>query len=85
MWAKILYIEPGSLWESGYAESFNGKLREELLDREVFYALLEVQALTEQYCQTYNCIKPHSSMGYRPPAQETILPENLVSVLVGLT
>ena len=66
-------------------ESFNGKLRDELLDREVFYTLLEVQVLTAQYRQTYNRIRPHSSLGYRPPAPETILPENLVSVLVGLT
>ncbi len=83
--AKTLYIEPGSPWENGYVESFNGKLRDELLDREVFYTLLEVQVLTEQYRQTYNRIRPHSSLGYRPPAPETILPENLVPVLVGLT
>ena len=83
--AKTLYIEPGSPWENGYVESFNGKLRDELLDREVFYALLEVRVLTEQYRQTYNWIKPHSSLGYRPPAPETILPTSLVPVLVGLT
>ncbi len=83
--ARTLYIEPGSPWENGYVESFNGKLRDELLDREVFYTLLEVQVLTEQYRQTYNRIRPHSSLGYRPPAPETILPENLVPVLVGLT
>ena len=51
-------------------ESFNGKLRDELLDREVFYALLEVKVLTGQYRQTYNRIRPHSSLGYRPPAPE---------------
>ena len=83
--AKTLYIEPGSLWENGYVESFNGKLRDELLDREVFYTLLEVRVLTERYRQTYNRIRPHSSLGYRPPAPETILPTNLVPVLVGLT
>ena len=83
--AKTLYIEPGSPWENGYVESFNGKLRDELLDREVFYTLLEVRVLTEQYRQTYNCIRPHSSLGYRPPVPETILPTNLVPVLVGLT
>ena len=83
--AKTLYIEPGSPWENEYVESFNGKLRDELLDREVFCTLLEVRVLTEQYRQTYNRIRPHSSLGYRPPALETILPENLVPVLVELT
>ena len=83
--AKALYIEPGSLWENGYVESFNGKPRDELLDREVFYTLLEVRVLTEQYRQTYNRIRPHRSTGYRPPAPETFLPANLVPLLVGLT
>ena len=83
--AKTLYIEPGSPWENGYVESFNSKLRDELLDREVFYTLLEVRVLTEQYRQTYNRIRPHSSLGYRPPAAETLLPTDLVPVLVGLT
>ena len=66
--SKTLYIEPGSPWENGYVESFNGKLRDELLDREIFFTLKEVQVLTEQYKQTYNRIRPHSSLGYRPPA-----------------
>ena len=66
-------------------ESFNGNLRDELLNREVFYTLLEVKVLTEQYRQTYNRIRSHSSLGYRPPAPETILPEDPVPVLVGLT
>ena len=83
--AKTLYIEPGSPWENGYVESFNGKLRDELLDREVFYTLLEVRVLTEQYRQTYNCIRPHSSLGYQPPAPEALLPAEPVPVLVGLT
>ncbi len=83
--ARTLYIEPGSPWENGYVESFNGKLRDELLDREVFYTLLEVMVLTEQYRQTYNRIRPHSSLGYRPPAPETIEPPDLVPELVGLT
>ena len=77
-------IEPGSPWENGYVESFNGKLRDELLDREVFYTLLEVQVLTEQYRQTYNRIRPHSSLGYQPPAPESVLPAVPVPVLVGL-
>ena len=82
--AKTLYIEPVSPWENGYVESFNGKLRDELLDREVFYTLLEVQVLTEKYRQTYNRIRPHSSLGYRPPAPETFWPADPVPVLVGL-
>ena len=83
--ARTLYIEPGSPWENGYVESFNGKLRDELLDREVFYTLLEVQVLTEQYRQTYNRIRPHISLGYRPPAPETILSSDLVPAMVRLT
>ena len=66
-------------------ESFNGKLRDELLDREVFYTLQEVQVLTEQYRQTYKRIRPHSSLGYHPPGPETILPSDLVPVMVGIT
>ena len=61
--SKSLYIEPGSPWENGYVESFNDKLRDELLDREVFYTLLEVEVLTEQCQQTYNGIRLHSSLG----------------------
>ena len=68
-----------------YVESFNGKLRDELLNREVFYTLLEVQVLTEQYRQTYNRFRPHSSLGYRPPALETILPADAVPALARLT
>lgn len=83
--AGTLYIEHGSPWENGYVESFNGKLRDELLDREVFYTLLEVQVLTEQYRQAYNRIRPHISLGYRPPAPETIQPPDLIPELVGLT
>ena len=83
--AKTLYIEPGSPWENGYVESFNGKLRNELLDREVFYTLLEVKVLTEQYRHPYNRIRPQSSLSYRPPAPETIQPPDLVPELVGLT
>ena len=87
MGAKTLYIEPGLPWDNGYVESFNGKLRDELLDREAFYTLLQVQVqvLTEQCRQTYNRIRPHSSLGYRPPAPETFLSVNLVPVLAGLT
>ena len=65
-----LFIEPGSPWENGYIESFNGKLRDELLDREVFETLLEAKVLIERWRVEYNTIRPHSSLGYRPPAPE---------------
>ena len=68
---KTLFIEPGSPWENGYVESFNGKLRDELLDREIFYTLLEAKVLVERWRQHYNKVRPHSSLGYRPPAPET--------------
>jgi putative transposase len=69
---KTLFIEPGSPWENGYVESFNGKLRDELLDRELFYSLTEAKVLIEMWRKHYNGIRPHSSLGYRPPAPETI-------------
>ena len=85
-----LYIEPGSPWENGYGESFNGKLRDELLAREVFDTLLEAQVLVERWRRHYNTVRPHSSLGYRPPAPEAILPryqgqEVLVASVSGLT
>ena len=70
---KTLYIEPGSPWENGYIESFNGKLRDELLDREIFDTLLEAKVLIERWRVEYNTIRPHSSLGYRPPAPEARL------------
>ena len=79
--AKTLYIEPGTPWENGYVESFNGKLRDELLDREIFYTLLEVRVLTEQFRKTYNRIRTHSSLGYRPPAPEILIPSDPVLML----
>jgi len=69
-----LYIEPGSPWENGYCESFNSKLRDELLESEQFSTLYEAQVLIERWRRHYNAIRPHSSLGYRPPAPETILP-----------
>ena len=69
---KTLYIEPGSPWENGYIESFNGKLRDELLEREIFDTLFEAQVLIERWRIDYNTIRPHSSLGYRPPAPEAI-------------
>ena len=67
-----LFIEPGSPWENGYLESFNGKLRDELLNGEMFYTLLEARTLTERWRQLYNTRRPHSALGYRPPAPETM-------------
>jgi putative transposase len=66
--AKTLYIEPGSPWENGYCESFNSKLRDEFLNGEIFYSLKEVQVLAERWRVHYNTVRPHSSLGYRPPA-----------------
>ena len=69
---RTLYIEPGSPWENGYVESFNGKLRDELLNRESFETLLEARVLIERWREHYNTVRPHSALGYRPPAPETI-------------
>jgi len=71
---KTLYIEPGSPWENGYIESFNGKLRDEKLNGEVFDTLLEAKVLIERWRWEYNTKRPHSSLGYRPPAPEAIQP-----------
>ena len=70
---KPMYIEPGSPWENGYNESFNGKLRDELLNGEIFYTLKEAQVLFENWRWEYNHMRPHSSLGYRPPAPEAWL------------
>lgn len=69
-----MYIEPGSPWENGYNESFNGKLRDECLNEEIFYSLKEAQVVIEQWRKHYNTKRPHSSLGYRPPAPETRQP-----------
>ncbi len=74
-----LFIEPGSPWENGYVESFNGKLRDELLAREQFDTLLEAKVLIERWRRDYNTRRPHSSLGYRPPAPEAIEPRSLAS------
>jgi len=71
---QTLFIEPGSPWENGYNESFNGKLRDELLNGEIFTSLLEAQVLIENWRKEYNQFRPHSSLNYRPPAPETIKP-----------
>jgi transposase InsO family protein len=70
--AKTAYIEKASPWENGYVESFNGKLRDELLNGEVFNTLREAQVLIEEWRRHYNRVRPHSSLGYRPPAPETV-------------
>ena len=69
---KTLHIDPGSPWENGYNESFNGKLRDELLNGEIFYSLKEARVLIEQWRRHYNTIRPHSALGYKPPAPEAI-------------
>ena len=71
---KTLFIEPGSPWENGYVESFNGKLRDELLNGEIFYTLREAKVLIERWRRQYNTVRPHSALGYRPPAPEATAP-----------
>jgi hypothetical protein len=70
---KPLFIEPGRPWENGYIESFNGKMRDELLNGEIFYTLKEAIIIIEMWRKEYNTIRPHSSLGYQPPVPETIL------------
>jgi transposase InsO family protein len=70
---QTLFIEPGSPWENGYVESFNGKLRDERLNGEIFYTLKEAQVLIEEWRREYNTFRPHSSLKYRPPAPEAWL------------
>ncbi len=72
--AKTAYIEPGSPWENGYCESFNARFRDELLNGEIFYRLKEAQIIIEEWRRNYNTKRPHSALGYRPPAPETIVP-----------
>ena len=70
---KPLFIAPGSPWENGFVESFNGKMRNELLNGEIFYSLKEAQVIIEMWRKHYNTVRPHSAVGYRPPAPETII------------
>ena len=72
--SQTAFIEPGSPWENGYIESFNARFRDELLNGEIFYSLKEAQVVIEQWRRHYNTIRPHSSLGYRPPAPEVIVP-----------
>ena len=71
--AKTAFIEPGSPWETGYCESFNSKLRDELLNGELFYSLAEAQIVIEGWRQHYNTRRPHSSLGYKPPAPVAVV------------
>jgi putative transposase len=72
--AKTAYIAPGSPWENGFIESFNARLRDELLDGEIFYSLREAQVVIESWRRPYNTVRPHASLGYRAPASEVIVP-----------
>ena len=86
MWLKRLgtetiYITPGSPWENGYCESFNGKLRDELLNGEIFYTLKEAQVFIESWRRYYNTVRPHSALGYRPPAPETRTRDNNLATI----
>lgn len=72
--AKTAYIAPGSPWENGFIESFNARLRDELLDGEIFYSLAEARIVIESWRRHYNTMRPHSSLGYRPPAPEVFVP-----------
>ena len=72
--AKTAYIAPGSPWENGFVESFNARLRDELLNGEIFYTLAEARVLIEAWRRHYNTVRPHSSLGYRPPAPEAATP-----------
>jgi len=83
---QTLFIQPGSPWENGYIESFIGKMRDELLNREIFYTLSEARVLIESWRQHYNTKRPHSSIGYRPPAPEAIKTQNNLTIaMAGLT
>jgi len=82
---KPLFIEPGSPWENGYIELFNGRMRDELLAGEIFYSLKEAQILIEMWRRQYNTIRPHSVLGYRPPAPAAIVVQPAQVLPVGLT
>ena len=82
---RPLYIEPGSPWENGYIESFNGKMRDELLNLEIFYSLQEAKVLIEIWRRHYNTVRPHSALGYRPPVPASILVQPSQIQWVGLS
>ena len=85
MGVQTLFIEKGSPWENGYIESFNGKMRDELLDREIFYTLKEAKVLIEDWRRHYNTKRPHSALNYRPPAPAAILVQPLPQLALSLT
>jgi transposase InsO family protein len=72
--ARTAYIAPGSPWENGFVESFNARFRDELLNGEIFYSLREAEIIIESWRRHYNAIRPHASLGYRPPAPEVVVP-----------
>ena len=72
--ARTAYIAPGSPWENGYVESFNARLRDELLDGAIFYSLREAEVVIEGWRRHYNQVRPHASLGYRAPAPEVVVP-----------
>lgn len=78
---KTLYIEPGSPWENGYNESFNGRLRDECLKVELFNNLMEPKIIIEMWRRHYNTVRPQSSLGYRPPAPITVIPADLAPAM----
>ena len=82
---KTLFIEPGSPWENGYVESFNGKLRDELLNLEIFDTLLEAKVLIENWRREYNHMRPHSFLNYQPPVPGALLPFSTNFETSGLT
>ena len=79
--AKTAYIEPGSPWENGFCESFNARLRDEFLNGEIFYTLKEAKILIEQWRVHYNTVRPHSSLNWNPPAPESLLQFNEISMI----
>ena len=79
---QTLFIEPGSPWENGYVESFTGKLRDELLDREILHTLTEAKILIERWRRLYNTVRPHSALGYRPPAPAATSPGSLNGLIM---
>ena len=72
--AKTAYIAPGSPWENGFIESFNARLRDELLDGEIFYTLAEAKIIVESWRRHFNTVRPHGSLGYKSPAPEVFIP-----------
>ena len=79
--AKTAYIEPGNPWENGYCESFNARLRDEFLNGEIFYTIKEAKILIEQWRVHYNTVRPHSSLNWNPPAPESLLQFNEISMI----